>query len=245
MSQIAKFDKAFVATAAISAFRLVKLTSGSGTAVEHATASDSAVVGSTERSAAITTDVSVILRGHYRTVKLEVAGACSVGAPMYTAAAGKIDSSGTYSIGTALEAGSADGSIIEVLLDAGTGSQPGYNAIANFDATYDLGIPVILSKTVSNITGATATTTEWTTQRKLKILDVHMYARDTQACDVTVLNDTDAVTAATAKGTTDNAKVEFSTVDDTYTTVASGDPIKVTMSGDGIVDINIIAVPVA
>ena len=244
MAQTVIMDKTFVATEALQDFRLVKLTSSSGSAVEYADATDSAIVGSTLREAAITKDVAVALRGPYRTVKLEAGGTISVGATVYTANDGKIAASGTYSIGTALEAATS-GAIIEVLLDAGTGSQPGYSAIANFDATYDIGVPLVLHKTVSNVTGGAATTTEWTAQRKLKIIDLHMYSRDTQAANVTVLNDSDAITAATAKGTTNDAKVEFTTVDDTYTTVASGDPIKVTMSADGVVDINIIAVPVA
>lgn len=245
MAQSVEKFKAFTATTALEAFRLVKLTSSSGSAVEYATASDSAVVGSTERSALITATVAVRLRGPWCTAKLTAAGVIAVGATVYTAAAGKVADSGTYAIGTALEAATADGSIIEVLLDAGTGSQPGYSALAVFDETYDIGVPVVLRKTVTNITGSAATTTEWTAQRKLRMLDVWMVSRDTQAANVTVLNDTDAFTSTTAKGTADNTRVAFTTFDDTYEDVASGDPIKVTMSADGIVDIYILAVPVA
>ena len=245
MAQSVEKIKTFTATEALAVYRLVKLTSSSGSAVEYADATDSAVVGNTEREAAITANVPVRLRGPWSTAKLTAGGAISVGATVYTANDGKVAASGTYAIGTALEAASGDGSVIEVLLDAGTGSQPDYSAIANFNATYDLGIPVMLHATVTNTSGGAETTTVWTAQRKLKIIDMHMYARDTQAANVTVLNDTNALTPATAKGTTDNARIAFATINDAYEDVASGDPIKVTMSADGIVDVNILAVPVA
>ena len=239
MAQSVENIKTFTGTTALSAFRLVKLTASSGSAVEYATASDSDVVGSTERECLITANVPVRLRGPWSTAKCTVAGAVAAGATLYTAAAGKVDDSGTYAIGTALEAGSADGAVIEVLLDAGTGSAPGTAALANFDATNDNGVPFLMHKTAS-----TTATDFMVAPRKLLVVDCFMYSRDTTASNITLDNATDAFTAATAKGTADDVKVPFA-VDDTHTTIASGADIGITLSVDAGVDVTLLCLPVA
>jgi hypothetical protein len=57
----------------------------------------------------------VRLRTANGTAKMVAAGAITAGAPVYAAASGKIDASGTVFVGTALEAAGADNDVIEVL----------------------------------------------------------------------------------------------------------------------------------
>lgn len=57
----------------------------------------------------------VRLRTANGTAKMVAAGAITAGAPVYAAASGKIASSGTVFVGTALEAAGADNDVIEVL----------------------------------------------------------------------------------------------------------------------------------
>lgn len=57
----------------------------------------------------------VRLRTANGTAKMVAAGAITAGAPVYAAASGKIDASGTVLVGTALEAATADNDVIEVL----------------------------------------------------------------------------------------------------------------------------------
>ena len=97
MSQYTEKIKTFTATEALEPFRRVKLTSGSGTAVEYADAGED-FIGVTEASAAITADVAVRLRGTWTTFKMEAAGAVAVGASIYGAADGKVDDAASGSI---------------------------------------------------------------------------------------------------------------------------------------------------
>ena len=57
----------------------------------------------------------VRLRTANGTAKMVAAGAITAGNPVYAAASGKIDASGTVFVGTALEAATADDDVIEVL----------------------------------------------------------------------------------------------------------------------------------
>jgi hypothetical protein len=116
MSTQSERNKAFIATAAVTAFRRVKLTSGSGTAVEHSGAGEAAI-GTAQNSAAIGEEVNVRLDNGGGTSKVAVAAGVVLGAAVYNAATGYCDdaASGT-SFGTALEAGTNAGDIIEVLL---------------------------------------------------------------------------------------------------------------------------------
>jgi len=122
MSVAVKSPKVFTATEALAAFRRVKLTASSGTAVEYADQSDSSnYIGITLEDAAIGTHVAVALKGMAETHKAVAADTFSVGATLYAADDGKVsDTSSGNAIGTALEACTAAGDIVEVILDNGS-----------------------------------------------------------------------------------------------------------------------------
>lgn len=111
--------KTFTATEALAKNRRVKLTSGSGSAVEYADAADD-FIGVTLETVLITEPVAVKLkRASQGTVEVEASGVITEGATIYGAADGKVSASstGTDKFGKALEAASGDGAVIEALVD--------------------------------------------------------------------------------------------------------------------------------
>lgn len=122
MSQACKSPKNFTATENLLAFRRVKLTSGSGTAVEYADQSDSSnYIGITFENVDAGETIAVILKGMQETVKATASEAFVVGATLYAANDGKVsDTSSGNAIGTALEAASGNNSVVEVFLDNGS-----------------------------------------------------------------------------------------------------------------------------
>lgn len=118
--------KGFSATAAIEQYRLLRLTAGSGTAVEHCGAEDEPIGISDQDDVAVGEFVSVRLLSDAGTAKVQAAGAIAIGDRVYPAANGQIDDVTTAngkSIGVALEAATAANDIIEVLLDGATGNR--------------------------------------------------------------------------------------------------------------------------
>ncbi len=114
-----KGPKAFtVGIGGVYANRLVKLASGT-VVLNTATATDDPIgVSLRDGSAADVVSVELINTGG--TIEMTAAGAITSGAVVYAAASGKVQAlpaaAATYlKIGIALEAASADGSIIEVL----------------------------------------------------------------------------------------------------------------------------------
>lgn len=246
MSQIAREIKAMVATAATPNHRMVKLTAGVEGEVTLLGASDTGLFGvSTREAFSAGDDVPVAFNSQFRTHKIEMSSSVAVHGVVYAAADGKGASSGTVAVGTAMEAASGSGSIIEVNLDAGTGSASDADSIANYDAVNNHGIPFVQTVTITNTSGGAETTTDaLVAPRKCIVIDAFMHARDTQAANVTLDNATTDFTSAVAKGTTDDAKVNFD-LDDAATGIASGADIGVTLSADGVVDITLVCIPVA
>lgn len=111
--------KAFtVGTGGVYANRLVKLSSG--TVVLNTATSTDDPIGVALRDGSAAEVVSVELINKEGTIEMTAAGAITSGAVVYAAASGKVQAlpaaAATYlKIGIALEAASADGSIIEVL----------------------------------------------------------------------------------------------------------------------------------
>lgn len=110
--------KTFVTGAAVSAKRLLKLSSGE---VVHntATATDDPI-GVSQYAGADGDAIAVRLINDAGTFEVTAAGAISADADVYAAADGKVQAlptaAGTYRrIGKALEAATADGDIIEIL----------------------------------------------------------------------------------------------------------------------------------
>lgn len=147
-------------TEAVAKFRRVAF---SGTSVALASASQLAVGTATIPATASGDEIGVKLRNAPGTRKMVASGSISAGAAVYAAASGKIASSGTVIEGTAMEAASADGDIIEVMpvgmgssvvagtaTVAATGSvqgdaaalSPGLNSVSAADGTKGVILPL-------------------------------------------------------------------------------------------------------
>ena len=107
--------KAFNASEDLEAFRRVKLTSGSGVAVEYADAGE-AYIGFTQKKVASGERVTVGLKTSGKTFKAIAKEAFSVGATLYGGDDGKVqDTSSGTAQATALEAATAENDEVEVL----------------------------------------------------------------------------------------------------------------------------------
>ena len=110
--------KTFTANGAIPQYSRVVLESAGTVAVA---AIDDIDIGTATRTAADGDDVSIRLRSAGGTHKMIAVEALACGATVYTENSGKVQdtaASTSYIIGTALEAATADGDIIEVLYNA-------------------------------------------------------------------------------------------------------------------------------
>lgn len=115
MSQQNEGLKTFLAAEALEAFRRVKLSSGSGDDVEYADAGEAAI-GVTQEKVSSGDPVVVRLLTPGKTFKMVASEALDEGATVYAADDGKVsDTSTGTACGTALEAATADGDVIEVL----------------------------------------------------------------------------------------------------------------------------------
>ena len=121
MSQTSSSPKTFLATEALLIHRRVKLTSASGTYVEYADQTDSdSYLGTIVQPAAILGQVTVALRNPAQSVKGYAADTFAAGAALYAADDGEIsDIASGNVIGTALEAATAAGDIVEWIPDLG------------------------------------------------------------------------------------------------------------------------------
>jgi len=104
--------RTFTAGAALEPRRRVKL---SGTSVVYAGDEEDAI-GVTEFRAALGEDITIRLINAGGTFEVTAAGAIAAGGALYPAADGKVEAAGTAVRGTALEAATSDGDIIECLL---------------------------------------------------------------------------------------------------------------------------------
>jgi hypothetical protein len=105
--------KTFTAGEALGAFPRVKLSSGT---IVYAD-SEEAAIGVTQAAIASGAEGAVkLIAGGVGTYKVKAAGAITANASVYAADDGEIDGAGTTVMGTALEAATADGDIIECML---------------------------------------------------------------------------------------------------------------------------------
>lgn len=106
--------KAFVANGAITAYARVKLDAAGTVSTAGATDKE---IGIATRTVADGEPVDVGLRTGQGTHKATAEDAVAAGDAVYTAASGKVGDTGTgaFLVGTALEAATADGDIIEIL----------------------------------------------------------------------------------------------------------------------------------
>jgi len=244
MSQAAISPKTFTAGEALEAFRRVKLSTGSGTQVEYADQSDSNnYIGVTLEKVASGKHVAVALKGNYRTFKVVASEALSAGAELYAADDGKVsDTVSGNAIGTALEAATADGDIIEAVLNPTAVSAVGAASILNYAAA-DGGVPFVI-KASCTAEGAEDESVIASFPRKALVIRAWMISRDTNAANVTLKNAGDAFTSATAKGTDDDAVVEFDIIAE-YDEIAAEAAVVATFSAAASVDVFLLCVPIA
>lgn len=115
--------KAFDTSAAVVAKRVLQLASAGTVSHNTATATNS-VIGVSEYAAASGDMVGVVLMTIAGTVEVTAGAAIAKGNDVFAAADGKVTvlpvGAGTYRrIGLAVEAATADGDVIEVMLDSG------------------------------------------------------------------------------------------------------------------------------
>ena len=244
MTQIAEEIKTFTATEALAAHRRVKLTSGSGTAVEYADQTDSSTwIGTTVEAVAIGANVAVILKGANRTTKAIGADTFAVGAVLYAADDGKVsDSASGNAIGTALAACAAAGEVVEVIYDSGSSAALTASGVGLDSATVG-GIPIMIHAELT-AAGAEDETIVAAAPRDLLVCRAWMISRDTGAANVTLKNATHAFTAATAKGTADDTVVEFTVIAE-YDEIAADAAVIASFSAAGSVDVFLLCVPIA
>ncbi len=119
--------KTLTAGAAIAQHLRVVLSSG----VLAAAGASSKMLGTMEIASLAASDVvPVRLRTAQGTRKMVASEAITAGNNVYAAASGKVAADGSVVEGVALEAATADGDVIEVMTDGGSGSTGGYLAAA-------------------------------------------------------------------------------------------------------------------
>lgn len=248
MSQENMGIKTFYATEALEAFRRVKLTSGTGDYVEYADQADSdSYVGFTAHAVALGDQVAVALKHGGRTFKAVASEAFSVGAALYAANDGKVaDTASGNVIGTALEAATAAGDVIEFLPDIGESAEMDGASTAVEAEGGNGSIPVIFAKT--GITNAsTAVAIVASLPFKCKIIDWWIISRDTTAANVKLQDGgtpTD-LTANVAKGTNNDAIVRGGTIVAAADELAAASALKVLASTAAAFDVFVEVIRIA
>ena len=234
---------AFNASEAIAAYLRVKMTANSNE-VALADAEDSEV-GVSILGAAISTPVTVSLINRAGTQLCVAQGEISINAVIYGAIDGKVSASATTraAIGVALEAASGTGAVIECSLNNGAGAVLSAANTQNYSDTI-LGLPFILNETITFTTNETKAVIA-SFPRKARLVMAWMIARDTNAANITLKNASTAMTAATAKGGTNDAPVMFTSIIAAYDEVAAADALNLTGSAACAVDLVLIFNPIA
>ncbi|MFA6635694.1 MAG: hypothetical protein WCV56_01090 [Candidatus Omnitrophota bacterium] len=239
--------KAFVAGEDLEAYRRVKLSAGSGTQVEYADAGED-FIGVTAAKTLQNDFVTVALKSAGRTFKLSAGEAFAVGATLYGANDGKVaDTAVGSAIGTALEAASADGEIIEGVFNNGVASYIDGASVAVVPENDNGAIPVVFAKT--GITDATtAVAIVESMPFKCKIVDWQLISRDTTAANIklqdgeTTPND---ITANKAKGTADDTIVPGGTIIAETDELEAGSALKVLASAEASFDVFVTVIKIS
>lgn len=191
--------------------------------------------------------VTVQLRGENCTLKVETSAAVTGNASIYPENDGKVsDDAGTVIIGTAAGESVAGGSggVIEMHPNAGSGSVPDEEAIANADATNGQGIPFVIRK--EGVTASGDTQIPGNT-RKLKIIGGWTVLRNaTTATTVKVkVGGTDVSLTAALATADDNVLLD---VNDAVTEVTTGATVYINLSATATapgVDTYLVCLPIA
>ncbi len=172
------------------------------------------------------------------------AGAITAGNTIYGANDGKVSASASgVAQGTALEAATADGDIIECFQNSGVAGAIDRASKMMLIKTSNGSVPVIFAK--QGITDATTSPIIVTAPYKFRIIDWWIIARDTTAANVKLVNVSTDASAVKAKGTTNDAIVRGGDIIAAQKDVASGAVLKVNASAAAAFDIFIMAIKVA
>jgi hypothetical protein len=232
--------KTFVAGEALEAYRRVKLDASGNVVYSDA---GEGYIGFTLELVASGSPVAVVLKNDATTFKVTAAEAFAIAAVLYGADDGKVqDTAAGNQIGTALEAATADGDVVEALADLGAGAQVNGAGVLKQADGEPGSIPILLHK--QGITDATTSVTIATPAFDVRIVDWWLISRDTTASNIKLVNDATDMTAVKAKGTADDAIVRGGDIIEAQRDVAAGDPIKVNASVAAAFDIFVMAIKV-
>ena len=199
-----------IADASMEPYRRVKYDGSTIATVTYADAADGdswigvTLPGPDGDAVAADGQVNVQLRGENNTIKVECSAAVTRNASIYPENDGKVsDDAGSVVIGTAAgtSLGAGSGAIIEMHPNAGSGSVPHEEAIANMDATTQAAIPILLK-----VKGVTASGNTEIKQPPRKLLPVKAWAvlrEATTATNVKLVNATTDICAAVVHDTLD------------------------------------------
>lgn len=240
MSQENLGSKAFVAGTDLEAYRRVKLSSGN---VVYADAGEE-FIGVTARKALSGEFVAINLRSASRTYKMVANGAITAGVTIYGALGGKVSASASgVAQGTALEAATADGDIIECFQNNGVAGAIDGATTAIGDPTANGSVPVIFAK--QGITDATTSPVIVTAPYKFRIINWWIISRDTTAANVKLVNVSTDASAVKAKGTTNDAIVLGGDIINAQKDVLVTTALKVNASAAAAFDIFVMAIKVS
>lgn len=240
MSQENLGSKSFVAGTDLEAYRRVKLSSGN---VVYADAGEE-FIGVTARKALSGEFVAINLRSASRTYKMVANGAITAGVTIYGALGGKVSASASgVAQGTALEAATADGDIIECFQNNGVAGAIDGATTAIGDPTANGSVPVIFAK--QGITDATTSPVIVTAPYKFRIINWWIVSRDTTAANVKLVNVSTDASAVKAKGTTNDAIVLGGDIINAQKDVLVTTALKVNASAAAAFDIFVMAIKVS
>ncbi len=235
--------KTFLAGEDLEAYRRVKLSAGD--TVVYADAGE-AFIGVTQEKVDSGKQVSVALRSAARSYKIAAKEALAANAALYGGDDGKVqDTASGNAIGTSLEAATADGDIIECLLDDGNGALISGAATAIVADSGNGAIPIVFAK--QGITDANAADVDIVAVApfKFRIINWWIISRDTTAANIKIKNGTTDASAVKAKGTTNDAIVLGGDVIAAQKDVAAAGALKVNASAAAAFDIFVLAIKVA
>jgi hypothetical protein len=249
MAELNEFVITLIAGEALEAYRRVKLHTTANQVVYADQVDSDGDIGITMEKVAAGAPVAIRLKGPHEKIPGVASEAFAWGATLYAAADGKIsDTASGNPIGTALEAATADGDVVSWLPDFGAASQPSTTSIPNHSATLG-GTVCCFNKVLTATAEALVPSVVASFPRKAKILKAYFYARGTDAANVTLkrgaAGSEAAVTEAKAKGTTDNALVEWATLIAATDEIAAGQSVVVAFDAAGSIELVLEWTPIA
>jgi hypothetical protein len=192
--------------------------------------------------------VLCLLRAENVVMPITASAAVTKNAPIYPEDDGKAsDDAGTVIIGTAFgtSVAAGDGSIFQMTPNGGSGSVITGSSVADSDLDGQGGIPLLFGGTVTFTAGAGLTQTLATLERKVRLVNWWLIARDTTAANIKLYDGTQDITAVKAKGTADDTIVAGSTIIAEYDELAAAVVLSAISSAECVCDVWVQVVPIA